>query len=91
MNLNAVAVQDLIENYYRRNCAAILNDGHEKDVPIVYEKKRSGEQGYEEIGTGVFVPEENSYEYALERISQDEDLQKEMVEWFYSGNWVKED
>lgn len=51
--------------------------------------------GYEEIGTGIFVPEEDAYEYAMERISSDEDLQKEFkemfVEWFYSGNWVKED
>lgn len=51
--------------------------------------------GFEEIGTGIFVPEEDAYQYAMERISQDEDLQKEfketVVEWFYSGNWIKED
>lgn len=47
--------------------------------------------GYREIGTSVFVPEEDAYDYALERISQDEDLKKEFVEWFYSGNWVREE
>ncbi len=47
--------------------------------------------GYEEIGTGIFVLEEDAYEYALERISQDEELKQELVEWFYSGNWVKEE
>lgn len=47
--------------------------------------------GYEEIGTGIFVPEEDAYRYALERISLDEDLKQEFVEWFYSGNWIKEE
>lgn len=46
-------------------------------------------EGYEEIGTGVFVPEEDAYDYALERVSQDEEEKKEFVEWFYSGNWIK--
>lgn len=51
--------------------------------------------GYAEMGTGIFVPEEDAYDYAMERVSQDEDLQKEfkemVVEWFYSGNWIKEE
>lgn len=58
------------------------------------EEKLNG-AGYEEIGTWIFVPEEDAYEYAMERISSDENLQKEFkemfVEWFYSGNWVKEE
>lgn len=58
-------------------------------------KEKLNRAGYEEIGTGTFVPEKDAYEYAMERISQDEDLQKEfketVVEWFYSGNWVKEE
>lgn len=61
----------------------------EKSCCPVEEKLQGA--GYEEIGTGIFVQEEDAYEYALERISQDEDLQKEFVEWFYSGNWIKED
>lgn len=52
--------------------------------------KKLNSAGYEEVRTGIFVLEEDAYEYALEKISQDEDLQKEFVEWFYSGNWVKE-
>lgn len=51
--------------------------------------------GYKEVRTGIFVPEEDAYEYALERVSLDEDLKREfeemVVEWFYSVNWVKED
>lgn len=53
-------------------------------------KEKLGGAGYKGIGTGVFVPVEDAYEYALERISLDKDLQKEFVEWFYSGNWIKE-
>ena len=62
----------------------------EKSVPDEITEKPNG-AGYEEIGTGIFVPEEDAYEYALERISQDEELKQELVEWFYSGNWVKEE
>lgn len=51
--------------------------------------------GYTEINSGIFVPEEDAYKYAMERISQDEDLKRELVEmvveWFYSGNWIKEE
>lgn len=57
--------------------------------------KESNGAGYAEIGSDIFVPEESAYDYAMERISQDEDLKREfremLVEWFYSGNWVKED
>ncbi len=57
------------------------------EPPEVKEKLNSA--GYKEITTGIFVPEEDAFEYALERISQDEEEKKEFVEWFYS-NWVKE-
>lgn len=56
-----------------------------------YSEKNLNGAGYTEIDSGIFVPEENAYKYALERISQDEDLKKEFVEWFYSDNWIKED
>lgn len=54
-------------------------------------KKKLSRKGYEEAKTGIFVMEEDAFEYALERVSQDEHLKKEFVEWFYSGNWIKED
>lgn len=47
--------------------------------------------GYEDMETGTFVPEADAYKYAMEMISVDEDLKREFVEWFYSGNWIKED
>lgn len=54
------------------------------------------EKGYHEMGTNVFVPEDEAYEYALDRcLNGPEEDQKEfkemLVEWFYSGNWKKED
>ena len=53
------------------------------------------QNGYSEIGTGIFVPESKAFEYALERcMSGTEQEQKEfkemVVEWFYSGNWIME-
>lgn len=50
-----------------------------------------GRAGYSEIGTGVFVPEKEAFEYAMERVSLDHELKQEFVEWFYSGNWVEEE
>lgn len=48
--------------------------------------------GYEGICTnkGIKVPEEEALEYALHQIQSVESERKEFLEWFYSGNWVKE-
>lgn len=58
-------------------------------------KEKLNSAGYKEMGTGIFVPKEDAYEYAMERISMDEELQREfketVVEWFYSGNWIEEE
>lgn len=42
------------------------------------------------------VSEEQAFEYALERSLQgtpeeQKEFREMLVEWFYSGNWVKED
>ena len=52
------------------------------------------ENGYIGFKTNEFVPEEDAYEYALDRcMNGTEEEQKEfkemLVEWFFSGNWVK--
>ena len=44
---------------------------------------------------GKVVDEEQAFDYALERclhgiIQDQEDFREILVEWFYSGNWVKE-
>lgn len=52
--------------------------------------------GYREMWTGTFVPKEEAFEYALERClygteEEQREFQEMLVEWFYSGNWIKED
>ena len=64
-------------------------------------KEKLSEPGYREIGTGAFVPEEYAFDYAIERcvtvpfmvvgIEWTQEFKEMLVEWFYSGNWVKED
>lgn len=54
------------------------------------------EKGWHNFQTNEFVPEKEAYEYALdEALHGDAATQKEfremLVEWFFSGNWVKED
>ena len=74
----------------------LVNDAYwadlEKEKPVEEVLKQ---KGYHEMGTNVFVPEEDAYEYAFDRcLNGTEEEQKEfklmLVEWFYSGNWVKE-
>lgn len=45
---------------------------------------------------GTVVEEDQAYEYALERslhgtLQDQQDFKELLVEWFYSGNWIKED
>lgn len=54
------------------------------------------EKGYHELGTNEFVPEADAFEYALERCmngseAEQKEFKEMLVDWFYSGNWVKED
>lgn len=61
------------------------------DVISGIEEKLNG-SGYTELGTLTFVPDEDAFDYALERIRYGtEEEKKEFVEWFYSGSWVKEE
>lgn len=60
------------------------------DAPVEINEKLNG-SGYTEMGTWVFVPEEDAYSYALERVSNGTaEEKKEFVDWFYS-NWIKEE
>lgn len=59
-------------------------------------EKVLSEKGYHEMGTNVFVAEEDAYQYALERClngtkQEQKDFKELLLEWFYSGNWVKEE
>lgn len=57
------------------------------------ENYNMGVHGYEESETGLFISEKDAYQYAMEHISQDDELRREyeqmVKEWFYSGNWTK--
>lgn len=52
--------------------------------------------GYVSMGReNIRVSEEDAFEYALGRClngtdEEKEEFKKELVEWFFSGNWVKE-
>lgn len=59
-------------------------------------------KGYRELGTGIFVPEEDAFSYALEHcmeivppgiheIKWLQEFRRMLEEWFYSGNWVWEE
>jgi hypothetical protein len=39
---------------------------------------------------GKRVEEEDAFDFALEQIKSDEKEKQEFVEWFYSGNWIKQ-
>lgn len=75
-----------------------MNEGFSQERSI--EEKLNG-PGYTEIGTGIFVPVENAFDYALERclevvpnfvhrLEWTQEFKDMLVEWFYSGNWVGE-
>lgn len=70
------------------------HDGWEPALPeepgAIVEKLNG--PGWVENDTSVFVPEEDAFGYALERVSQGTAQEQwEFVEWFYSGNWIKEE
>lgn len=55
-------------------------------------KEKLNGSGWESADSDVFVPEEDAFDYALERVREGTAEEKrEFVEWFYSGGWIKED
>ena len=48
---------------------------------------------YKGIGPekGKCIDEEFALGYAMQRIMENREDQQGLVEWFFSGNWVKED
>ena len=56
-------------------------------------KEKLNKKGYMGLRTGIFVPEEDAYDYVIERVSMDENLcqefRKMVVGWFYSGDWIE--
>lgn len=67
----------------------------EKNIPEIM-KGSLAEAGYREMGTDNFVPESLAYQYAFERCingtaEEKKEFEEMLVDWFYSGNWVKEE
>lgn len=65
----------------------------ESNVPEEIKEKLQ-EPGYSEFGTQVFVPDSEAYEYALQHClngteEEIKEFREMLVEWFYSGNWVR--
>ncbi len=74
----------------------------EPEPPELEEAERLDGPGWEEIGTGVFVPEESAFNYALERCLEEPpelarklkwtgEFREMLVEWYFSGGWVREE
>lgn len=41
---------------------------------------------------GILVDEDKAFDYALQRLGQvTEEEKKDFLEWYYSGNWIKEE
>lgn len=70
------------------------------DTPKEVREKLNG-AGWRQMGTDIFVPAEDAFDYAIcqcvelppegfLKIKWTEEFKEMLVEWFYSGNWVKE-
>lgn len=51
--------------------------------------------GYRKMKTDFFVSDEDAYDYALNHSingteEEQEEFRKMLVEWFFSGNWVRD-
>lgn len=55
-------------------------------------KEKLNGAGYQEIGTGRFVADEDAFRFAMEQVEngsvEEEEFKALVVEWFYFGNWV---
>jgi len=85
----------MLEQIENSMAADHLWESLEKNVSEEVRENLRG-PGYREMGTDNFVPESLAYQYALERCLRGTEEEKKefremLVEWFYSGNFIKED
>lgn len=70
-------------------------------MPFSCEGKFTG-RGWKSTNSDGFIPEEDAFDYAIEncadfvpegfhKIQWTQEFREMLVEWFYSGDWVKED
>lgn len=73
-----------------------------REEPEVGREEKLNGPGWEEIGTGTFVPEGDAFNYALERcldgppegackMNWTGEFREMLVGWYFSGNWVWEE
>ncbi|MCI9081458.1 MAG: hypothetical protein HFI70_03890 [Lachnospiraceae bacterium] len=93
---------DILMNAILDNCDLFEQHDRERNSGKREVQEKLNGPGRIEIGTGVFVPEEDAFDYALERcfeivpnfvhrLKWTDEFKKMLVQWFYSGNWVKVD
>ena len=87
---------------YGRLENSMVLDSYWPKIPEAAEEKLNS-PGYREVGAGIFVPDEEAFNYALEhcfevvpkfvhRIKWTQEFKEMLVEWFYSGGeWIRED
>ena len=44
---------------------------------------------YKEINTKKIVIDDEAFDYAIEQIRKNPKDQQEIVDWFFSGNWIE--
>lgn len=54
------------------------------------------QSGYVEFSTNEFVSDEDAFDYAFEKCTngteeEQQEFQEMLVEWFFSGNWVRDE
>ncbi len=92
-------IRDATPEEMKNAPGAATRQGKQKNFSLIMRQERKKSQGYWlGIGAdrGTIVDDENAYDYALERSlhgsPEDQNEFREMlVEWFYSGNWVRRD
>lgn len=91
-------VRDATPEEMKNAPGAATPAGHtKKEFRPYYEAEKKKSQGYWlGIGAdrGTIVDDENAYDYALERSlhgspEDQNEFHEMLVEWFYSGNWVR--
>lgn len=69
---------------------------------LMREATNLNSSGYKNITNGTFVPEKSAFDYAIDhctnfvpsefhKIEWTQEFKEMLVEWFYSGDWVKEE
>ena len=59
------------------------------DEPVTIGPSHDEKYGYENITDYTFIPADDALDYAREHEEQENMTDKEFVDWFFSGNWIR--